>query len=143
MGLYVNRDGEADWFGRYVRGATAATVPKSIRRAYDERSPDGPEHFDEVADKILQLWRTEPDLPLDALGALAVPTLLLQGDDDIVTLEHGVAMVRAIPDAQLAVVPGASHSVPYERPALVAQLFLDFLADEQPPKHFTAEALGV
>ena len=41
-------------------------------------------------------------------SALAVPTLVLQGDDDIVTLEHGVAMARAIPDAQLAVVPGTT-----------------------------------
>jgi pimeloyl-ACP methyl ester carboxylesterase len=143
MGLYVNRDGEVEWFGRYVRGATAAAVPGSIRRAYNERSPDGPEHFDEVADKVLHLWRTEPNLPVDALRELTVPTLLLQGDDDIVTLEHGVAMARAIPNAQLAVVPGASHTVPYEKPALVAQLLVDFLADDQPRRLFTAEALGV
>jgi len=44
---------------------------------------------------------------------------------------------------QLAVVPGTSHTVPYEKPALVAQLFLDFLADEPPRRLFTAEALGV
>ena len=143
MGLYVNRDGEVEWFGRYVQGATAAAAPESLRHAYGERSPDGPDHFDEVAEKILHLWRTEPDLPVGALRDLAVPTMLLQGDDDIVTLEHGVAMARAIPDAQLAVVPGASHTVPYEKPALVAQLFVDFLADEQPSKLVTAEALGV
>src|SRR4029079_13421528 len=92
MGLYVNRDGEVEWFGRYVRAATAAVVPESLRRAYEERSPDGAEHFDVVAEKILHLWRTEPDLPIDALRELSVPTLLLQGDADIVTLEHGVAM---------------------------------------------------
>jgi pimeloyl-ACP methyl ester carboxylesterase len=142
MGLYVNRDGEAEWFGRFVRAATASSLHEPMRSAYEARSPDGPEHFDEVAEKIPQLWRTEPNLPLDALRGLSVPRLLLQGDDDIVTLEHGVAMARAIRRAQLAVVPGAS-AVPYERPALVAQLFVDFLADEQPPKYFTAEALGV
>jgi pimeloyl-ACP methyl ester carboxylesterase len=143
MGVYVNRDGEVEWFGRWVRRARATTVPDGLRHAYGERSPDGPEHFDEVAEKILHLWRTEPTMRLDALRTLAVPTLLLQGDDDIVTLEHGVAMARAIPDAQLAVVPGASHLVPYEKPALVAQLLLDFLAEVQPPKLFTAEALRV
>jgi pimeloyl-ACP methyl ester carboxylesterase len=143
MGLYVNRDGEVEWFGRFVRDATAADVPESLRRVYEERSPDGPEHFAVVAEKILHLWRTEPDLPVDALRDLAVPTLLLQGDEDIVTLEHGVAMARAIPDGQLAVVPGTSHTVPYEKPALVAQLFLDFLADDPPRRLFTAEALGV
>jgi pimeloyl-ACP methyl ester carboxylesterase len=143
MGLYVNRDGEVEWFGRYVRHATPAAFPESLRRAYEERSPDGPEHFDGVAEKVLHLWRTEPDLPIDALRELLVPTLLLQGDDDIVTLEHGVAMARAIPDVQLAVVPGTSHTVPYEKPALVAQLFIDFLADDAPRRRFTPEALGV
>jgi len=143
IGLYVNRDGEVEWFGRYVRAATSATVSTSVRRAYEERSPDGPAHFDVVAEKILHLWRTEPTLRLDALRALSAPTLLLQGDDDIVTLEHGVAMAREIPDAQLAVVPGSSHFVPYEKPALVAQLFVEFLANEHPPKLFTADALGV
>ena len=98
MGLYVNRDGEVEWFGRYVRdGDGRGRCPESIRRAYNERSPDGAEHFDEVAEKILRLWRTEPNLPLDALRELTVPTLLLQGDDDIVTLEHGVAMAARSP----------------------------------------------
>jgi len=108
-----------------------------------QRDKPGVARVDVVAEKVLHLWRTEPTLPLAALGRLDVPTLLVQGDDDIVTLEHGVAMARAIPDAQLAVVPGASHFVPYEKPSLVARLFVDFLADEQPTKLFTADALGV
>ena len=40
-------------------------------------------------------------------------------------------MRRALPDAQLAVVPGTSHALPMEKPELVNRLILDFLAPEQ------------
>ena len=116
MGLYVNRDGEVEWFGRYVRDATAADVPESIRRGYEERSPDGPEHFEVVAEKILHLWSTEPDLPVDTLRGLAVPTLLLQGDDDIVTLEHGVAMARGSPTRSSRSCPARATPCPTRSP---------------------------
>ena len=40
------------------------------------------------------------------------PVLLMQGDDDCVRIERSAAVARAIPDAQLAIIPGASHTVP-------------------------------
>ena len=68
------------------------------------------------------------------LKALPVPVLLMQGDDDCVRIEHTAEVARAIPDAQVAVVPGTSHGLPLEKPGLVNSLLLDFLADPQPPK---------
>jgi alpha-beta hydrolase superfamily lysophospholipase len=67
------------------------------------------------------------------LGA-GEPVLLMQGDDDCVRIEHTAEVARAIPDAQVAVVPGTSHGLPLEKPELVNSLLLDFLADPQPPK---------
>ncbi|MGH3800976.1 MAG: alpha/beta fold hydrolase [Pseudonocardiaceae bacterium] len=37
--------------------------------------------------------------------------------------------------SSLAVVPGTSHVLPLEKPALVNQLLLNFLAEEQSPKY--------
>ena len=37
-------------------------------------------------------------------------------------------LARAIPQAQLGVVPGASHGLPMEKPEVVNRLVLDFLA---------------
>jgi hypothetical protein len=51
-----------------------------------------------------------------------------------VPIEHAVAMQRALPDSQLAVVPGTSHALPMEKPDLANRLLLDFLATEQVPK---------
>ncbi|CAL9331524.1 alpha/beta fold hydrolase [Streptomyces sp. enrichment culture] len=100
-----------------------------FRELYEAVSPDGPGHWPEVARKVLDMWRTQPALTIGDLAHIEVPTLVLVGDDDLVTLEHTIALYRAIPGSQLAVVPGASHTVPLEKPSLLNRLVLDHLAN--------------
>lgn len=108
---------------------------EAIARAdYERLSPDGGEHFGVVFSKWTEMWTSIPDLEPADLTGLPMPVLLMQGDDDCVRIEHNVALARAIPDAQLAVIPGASHAVPLEKPDLVNRLLLDFLADTHTPK---------
>ncbi|MEV6052833.1 4-carboxymuconolactone decarboxylase [Streptomyces sp. NPDC052107] len=59
------------------------------------------------------------------LGRVGVPTLVLVGADDQVTgPAEARTLVAGIPDARLAVVPGASHLVPVEQPAAVTDLLV-------------------
>ncbi|MFJ8332393.1 4-carboxymuconolactone decarboxylase [Streptomyces sp. NPDC094437] len=59
------------------------------------------------------------------LGRVGVPTLVLVGSDDQVTgPAEARTLVAGIPDARLAVVPGASHLVPVEQPAAVTDLLI-------------------
>ncbi|MEV6194557.1 alpha/beta fold hydrolase [Streptomyces sp. NPDC051920] len=59
------------------------------------------------------------------LGMVGVPTLVLAGSDDEVTgPAEARTLVAGIPDARLAVVPGASHLVPVEQPAAVTDLLV-------------------
>jgi pimeloyl-ACP methyl ester carboxylesterase len=47
---------------------------------------------------------------LSRLGSIAVPTLVMHGETDrLVPPENGRIIVRAIPDAQLVMLPRASH----------------------------------
>ncbi|MFI6681209.1 alpha/beta fold hydrolase [Kribbella sp. NPDC050470] len=117
------------------------TTPEGLARLegiakadYERLSPDGPEHFGTVFAKWARMWASIPDIEPAELGHLPMPVLLMQGDDDCVRIEHNVDLARAIPDAQLAVIPGGSHAVPLEKPDLVNRLLLDFLADTQTPK---------
>ncbi|MFJ6573232.1 alpha/beta fold hydrolase [Streptomyces sp. NPDC091292] len=60
-----------------------------------------------------------------ALGRIGVPTLVLVGSDDQVTgPAEARTLVAGIPDARLAVVPGASHLAPVEQPAAVTDLLV-------------------
>lgn len=97
-------------------------------KAYKENSPDGPEHFPIVFEKIMRMWREEPALTAGDLARIQAPTLVLSGDRDWVAMEHTVQMYESIPNAQLCVVPGATHGAPFEKAALVNQIVLEFLA---------------
>ncbi|MET9426520.1 4-carboxymuconolactone decarboxylase [Streptomyces sp. NPDC003036] len=59
------------------------------------------------------------------LGRVGVPTLVLVGSEDTVTgPAEARTLVAGIPDARLAVVPGASHLAPVEQPAAVTDLLV-------------------
>ncbi|HLG92862.1 MAG TPA: alpha/beta hydrolase, partial [Acidimicrobiales bacterium] len=50
-----------------------------------------------------------------ALSRLRVPTLVVHGDaDPLVGLSGGQATAKAIPGAELLVIPGLGHSLPEE-----------------------------
>ncbi|MEV6738909.1 4-carboxymuconolactone decarboxylase [Streptomyces sp. NPDC051104] len=68
------------------------------------------------------------------LGRIGVPTLVLVGSDDQVTgPAEARTLVAGIPDARLAVVPGASHLVPVEQPAAVTDLLVHHFATAWQP----------
>ena len=101
--------------------------------AYAERSPDGPDHFAVVAAKGFHLFSIEPELTVDDLAMVSVAVLLMAGDDDLIPLSHTAAFFAALPEAQLAIVPGASHGLPMEHPPEVVGLIERFLASAVPP----------
>jgi pimeloyl-ACP methyl ester carboxylesterase len=101
-----------------------------LARSHAELSPDGPDHFAVVADKMARMHMVEPALTSEDLARVRSRTLVMIGDDDEVTLEHAAAMYRGIPGAELAVVPGTSHGLMVEKPAVVNQLMVDFLTTD-------------
>lgn len=65
---------------------------------------------------------------LPALWAVRVPTLVLAGDDDpVIPTANPRLLAAAIRDAELVVVPGAGHMLPFERAAMVAGVAGEFL----------------
>lgn len=59
------------------------------------------------------------------LGRITAPTLVLVGAEDRVTGPGDArVLVAGIPDARLALVPGASHLAPVEQPGAVTDLLL-------------------
>jgi pimeloyl-ACP methyl ester carboxylesterase len=122
-----NKSGEAgDGAGEF----DVDEVTQFLGPAYGEVSPDGEEHFPVVAQKIADMAANEPNLDQSELAAVKSRTLVMFSDDDLMTLDHAVAMYDTIPDAELAVVPGTSHFLLQEKPELCNAIVLDFLLND-------------
>ncbi|MBD0841731.1 4-carboxymuconolactone decarboxylase [Streptomyces sp. TRM68416] len=105
-----------------------------------------------ITDWAVQMVRTtDPGCYIAACEALAtfdvrteltrvgVPTLVLVGSDDQVTgPAEARTLVAGIPDARLAVVPGASHLVPVEQPAAVTDLLVRHFSNAWQPAYDSA-----
>jgi pyruvate dehydrogenase E2 component (dihydrolipoamide acetyltransferase) len=82
---------------------------------------------------------------LDWLGAesanldgITVPTLIVAGDDDILTPRAQTdAATRALSGARLVVLPGAGHAIAIERPAELCALVLEFAYETSEACHET------
>jgi pimeloyl-ACP methyl ester carboxylesterase len=109
------------------------TPPEVLKRGYAELSPDGADHFPVVFAKLARMNWEEPTLDASDLSGVTSRTLIMIGDDDEVTLEHAIAMYRGLPDAELAVVPGTSHGLLHEKPALCNAMLVEFLTTDPVP----------
>jgi pimeloyl-ACP methyl ester carboxylesterase len=101
--------------------------PEFLATSYAEVSPDGPEHAPIVARKLARMHAEGPSLTVDELAKVTARTLVMIGDDDEVAFEHAVALYRALPTGEFAVVPGTSHGLLVEKAELCNRLVLDFL----------------
>jgi pimeloyl-ACP methyl ester carboxylesterase len=98
--------------------------------AYGEVSPDGIDHFKVVATKVGEMAATEPYLETSELAKATCRSLVMFSDDDLVTPQHMIDMYAALPNAELAIVPGTSHFLTQEKPDLVNKIVVDFLTRE-------------
>jgi pimeloyl-ACP methyl ester carboxylesterase len=123
----------------FMQGMTVDTFPPAIAELYKAVSPDGPDHFSAVFDKLHAMWLAPTGIEVSDLTRIAAPTLVLAADDGAVTAAHAGEIIASLSDAQLAVLPGTTHGLLMEKPHLANRLLLDFLADEQAPKLFPTD----
>jgi pimeloyl-ACP methyl ester carboxylesterase len=103
---------------------------------YGEHSPDGADHAKVVEAKTTVMTFSEPTLTKEDLSTIPVPTLVMAGDDDVATLAHTCSMYEAIPQGQLAIVPGTSHQLLKESTKECVGIIRHFLAMKLPPVTF-------
>ncbi len=73
------------------------------------------------------LYEARPDYSAQ-LGEITAPTLLVWGDEDPISPPTvGREFLERLPDAELAVVPGGTHALAWERPDEVSALVLRHL----------------
>jgi pimeloyl-ACP methyl ester carboxylesterase len=118
--------------------------------AYRRVAPD-PDAWISLVIKMNELDRAGTSWPRDRLAALELPTLLINGDADIVTPEHTVEMFRllgggvpgdlvGIPRARLALLPGTTHEGLLERVEWLHSMTIEFLRPVDADAHNREDA---
>jgi pimeloyl-ACP methyl ester carboxylesterase len=60
----------------------------------------------------------QPQIPVADLAKIDVPVLVMAGDHDLIRLDHTLQIFQSLPKAHLAILPGSTHLVVVENPAL-------------------------
>jgi pimeloyl-ACP methyl ester carboxylesterase len=96
---------------------------KYLQQQYDS--------WQDILTQISHLWLTPLEYTNEELARIAEPTLIITGDRDrFIPVEQSVHLYRTIPQAELAVAPGAGHGINHE---LVTTFVLDFLQRQSTP----------
>ena len=94
-------------------------------------APQGRAHFPVVKDKVDRMNREEPTLTVEDLAGYPNPTLIMVGDRDWeIPFQHTLQMRDALPDAQLAVIPGGGHGFLADKVELCNHIVIDFLTED-------------
>jgi len=95
------------------------------KKQYDERSPQK-DQWKKFVDDTRKMWTTDVYIPDEKLKSISVPVMVVMGDKDLMTLEHGIEIHRAIPSSEFCVLPNTSHMVFGEVPDIISAIALRF-----------------
>lgn len=139
-------DAYPDDFEAMIGSMTPETFAGSpMEEEYKRLSPD-PDGFANLFAKLKELDLQHYDWGDENFARIAVPTLLIFGDADVVKLDHVIKLHRllgghtngdmnGLPKVQLAVLPGTSHIGVISNPAnveILKAIVPGFLAQELP-----------
>lgn len=119
------RDGAPNEFWNGFKNATVEMMPEELRAAHARFNPD-PGYINEMFRRDAKRMSGFKDWSAKDLRKIEVPTLILAGDQDMMSVEQEVKLFRLVPGARLMILP-ASHGSYLKDAALVP--FIDaFLA---------------
>jgi pimeloyl-ACP methyl ester carboxylesterase len=99
---------------------------EEFRDAYRRLSPH-PERFEDFLAMLSASMADTQGWSDAQLAGITAPTLLVLGDRDFTTVEHGALMQQLIPGSQLAVLPDTTHMEVTRKPDLLLPVLRRFL----------------
>jgi pimeloyl-ACP methyl ester carboxylesterase len=96
---------------------------------YARLSPT-PDQFDQFAEAVGLMQKTQPNYSADDLAQIRVPVAIVQSEhDEFIKREHAEYLARSIPNAEYIFLPGVSHFAPLQRPEQFNRAMLRFLGE--------------
>ena len=123
-------------FWEFMARADFSNMPQPLKDAFLKVNPD-PAKLRVMHDKDAERMRSFADVPDKDVASVRASTLIVIGDQDLVTPEHAVELSRRIPKSRLLILPGGHGEYLGEAvmapkdsrmPELTAGLVEEFLA---------------
>lgn len=127
----IRAEGMIAFAERYAYGPTRVQYENKDPRGHAEFKAMLAEHSAVGSANTQQgVQRERPSLytMVEDMKRLAVPTLIISGDEDWPCLHPGVLMKQTIPSSALAVIPNAGHAINLEEPEEYNRIVGNFLA---------------
>lgn len=126
-----DQEGAAEVAKRYAVGPARVQFQNKDPRGWREFTAHLAGHSDvgsALTMRGVQAQRPSVYALTDELRDMAVPTLIITGDEDDGCLEPDLMLKRTLPNAGLAIVPRTGHTINLEEPEAFNRLVSDFLA---------------
>jgi pimeloyl-ACP methyl ester carboxylesterase len=102
----AKRSGAPDWFWDFMKTASLQNMPPQLQMAYKKVAPDS-NGLQVMHDRDAKRMVHFKDIPDEQLAAIKVPVLIINGDKDVITIEHAMELHKKIVNSELAIIPGA------------------------------------
>lgn len=99
------RDGFIPGFFEGMQHAVLSNMPQELQEAFLKVNPD-PAKLQAMFEKDRDRMIGFQDIADELIRSITAPTLLINGDADVITSEHTLQLHRLIPGSQLAIIPG-------------------------------------
>lgn len=103
--VLLKRNGTFPQFWEFMKNGTFEQMPQQYKDAFIKVNPDSTKlmnMYQKCADRVISL----KDFSDEQIKSIKAPVLLINGDQDVASAEHIVAMSKLIPDCKLAIIPG-------------------------------------
>lgn len=87
-------------------------------------------NFGGLLEEMSTMWTQSPSFTVSDIATIKAKTLVIAGDHEDMDLGHTLSLYNALPNAQLFIVPDATHYSLQERPELINMVVLQFLKEE-------------
>lgn len=131
------RSGMPPGFFEGFKNASLKMMPRPLQEAYLKANPD-PKGLQSMFDRDVARMAAFKDISDSEIKGIQAPTLVLNGDTDVVLPEHALELSRTLPHARLAILPGGhghyigeieSPDKSSKLPILVITMIEDFLKE--------------
>ena len=114
--------GAVDW----MESISPETIGEDWIEWYKSVNPQK-DNWEKFVWDVRRMWLDFPYIPDSKIKKIESRALIVHGDRDMITIEHGLKLHRAIEGSDFAIIPGAGHCVCDKKPDLMNKIVIDFL----------------